>query len=82
MSEKDHYRYGLESGSRSGQRFILWLIRDKRGIVWRYVGGNPVIYYRRKDAAEAAKQLDPIPGYRAVKAELIVTASDAAGEQK
>ena len=51
---------------------FFWLIRDKRGVIWRYVGGNPVIYYRRKDAAEAVKKLDPIPGYKAVRAELIV----------
>jgi hypothetical protein len=79
--ENDHYRYGLESGSRSGQRFILWLIRDKRGVIWRYVGGNPVIYYRRKDAAEAAKKLDSIPGYRAVRAELTLATNSGGSER-
>lgn len=69
MGEKDHYKFGIH---KSAPSFVLWLIRDKRGIVWRYVGGNPVIYYRRKDAAEAAKKLDPMPGYKAVRAELIV----------
>jgi hypothetical protein len=51
----------------------VWVLCDKRGKVWTYTTGLPVIYRTRKEAATVAQSLYKPALHRAVRAELTVS---------
>lgn len=49
------------------KQFFLWVLVDKRGVVWRYTDGTPVTLARRQRALFEAAQLDSTRGWRPAK---------------
>jgi hypothetical protein len=52
--------------------FTMWVLQDKRGRVWRYTSGKPVVYGFIGEARHDAKVLDPKRQWRVVPAQVTV----------
>lgn len=52
----------------------VWVIQDRRGAIWRFVCGKPVIYSVRREAKVDADALDPKRGWKPARASLTVGA--------
>lgn len=58
--------------------FNMYVLLDKRGRIWRYGNGYPVIWHRRKDAHDDYLALDAKRGWKVTK----VRVADQVGADK
>lgn len=53
-------------------QFVMWIIRDNNGYLWKYANGKPVVYDKLRDAKRSASGLDPRREWKVVKATLTI----------